>query len=159
MTLLTSALRSSSRWANGRAFSMTPWIGRRDSSSMSVRSVAAEASGPMAPRSDPGPGEAGDQLLQLVDAGVELRALLVDGAQHRVQVGDHIADELIARGEGLGERAGAGQHARQRPALALQQLDDGVADLVDLVAVQALEHRAQTAEQRVQVQGGLCSSW
>ena len=43
----------------------------------------------------------------------------------------------------------------QRAALALQQLDDGVADLVDLRAVQSLEHRAQSAEQRIEVECGL----
>ena len=48
-----------------------------------------------------------------------------------------------------------GQQVRQRAALALQQLDDGVADLVDLVAVEALEHRPQSAQQRVEIQRGL----
>ena len=45
----------------------------------------------------------GDELLQLVDGGVELRALLVDRGQDGVEVVDHVADQLIASGEVLGE--------------------------------------------------------
>ena len=81
------------------------------------------------------------QLLKLVDARRELRTLLVDGAQHRVEVGDHVADELIALAQRRREGAGVGQHVGQRSALALQQLNDGAADRVDLVGVQALDQR------------------
>ena len=40
----------------------------------------------------------------------------------------------------------------QRAALALEQLDDGVAHLVDLVSVETLEHRAKTTQQGIEVQ-------
>jgi hypothetical protein len=95
------------------------------------------------------------QLLQLVNAGVELGALLIDGAEHGVQVVDHVADELVSGSEVLGERAGVGQQVRQRATLTLQQLEDGVAHLVDLAAVEAFEHRSQSAEQRIEIQRGL----
>src|SRR6185312_7040738 len=78
------------------------------------------------------------QLLELVDAGVELRALLVDGGEHGVQVVDDVGNDLIPIRQILAERPGAGQQVGQRAALALQQLDDRIADLVDLVAVQSL---------------------
>ena len=94
----------------------------------------------------------GDQLLQLIDAGVELRALRVDGAEHGVEVGDDVPDELVTGGEGLGERPGAGEEFRQRPAVALQQLDDRVADLVDLRAVETLQDGPQATKQGVEVQ-------
>ena len=98
-------------------------------------------------------GQPGDQLLQLVDAGRELRAALASTVrQHRVEVGDHVTDELVAFAQRRRERAGVGQHVRQRPTLALQQLDDGAADRVDLVGVQALEHRPQSAQQRIEIQ-------
>ncbi len=96
--------------------------------------------------------EPGHQLLQLVDAGVELSALLIDRAEHRVEVVDDVADELVSRSEVLGERAGGGQQIRQRTALTLQQFEDGVAHLVDLGAVETLEYRPQTPEQRVEIQ-------
>ena len=44
-------------------------------------------------------GESGDQLLQLVDAGVELSALLIHCAQDGVEVVDHVPDQLITRSE------------------------------------------------------------
>src|SRR6185437_2967926 len=91
--------------------------------------------------------EPGDQLLQLIDAGVELRTLLVDRTEHRVQVVDDVADEFVSCGEVLGERAGGGQQTRQRATLTLQQFEYGIAHLVDLGTVQPLEHRAQSAEQ------------
>src|SRR6185312_5242641 len=79
--------------------------------------------------------EPSHQLLELVDAGVELRALLVDGGEYGVQIVDDVGDDLIPIRQGLTERAGAGQQVRQRTALALQKFDDRIADLVDLVAV------------------------
>ena len=45
-----------------------------------------------------------------------------------------------------------GQQLRQCAALALKQFDDRVADLVDLAAVEALEHRTQSAQQRIEVE-------
>src|SRR3954471_8859478 len=53
--------------------------------------------------------EPGDQLLQLIDAGVELRALLVDRGEHRVEVVDHVADELVTGSEVLAEGARGGE--------------------------------------------------
>ena len=100
-------------------------------------------------------GQAGEQLLKLVHAGVELGALLVDGAEHGVEVVDHLADELVARREILGEGAGGRQEAGQRAALALQQLHDCAADLVDLGSVEALEDWLQSAEEGIQVERGL----
>ena len=51
--------------------------------------------------------ESGHQLLQQVDAGVKALLVVLDGADHRVQVVDHVADQLIAVGQRIGELGGA----------------------------------------------------
>ena len=96
---------------------MTPCSGRRDCLQQSRQIVRGRRQRRDGARDRVAVlGQAGDQLLQLVDAGVELRALLVDRAQHGVEVVDHVADQLVAGGQALGERAGgrpAGSTARR----------------------------------------------
>ena len=72
----SSAASRSGRWWPTRAAAMAPAIGSRPSR------------------------QTRQQLLQLVDAGVELGALLVDGAEHGVEVVDDVADQLVTRRPG-----------------------------------------------------------
>ena len=138
------------------AFSITPCSGRRDFCSMSVRSFSADASGGMAPAIGSRPSASpvisfcswSTLALNCVPfsstvPSTVLRLLMTSpmswSRAARFWVNALVVDKQI----------------RQRATLALQQFDDGVAHLVDLGAVQPLEHRPQTAEQRVEIERGL----
>ncbi len=95
---------------------------------------------------DQGP-EAGDQAGQLVVA-------VGDVVEHVVEVVDQVADHLVAVGEGLGDRRGVPEQALERAALALEDLDDLVGQLVDVVGRERLEERLEAVEQHGQVEGG-----
>ena len=74
--------------------------------------------------------------------------------QGRVEVVDHLADQLVAVGQGRGQRRRLLQQALDRAALALQHLDQVHAQLVDLLGLQRLEERLEAVEERGEVERG-----
>src|SRR5256885_6697891 len=50
--------------------------------------------------------------------------------QHRVEVGDHLADDLVSGGQRGGQRADVGHQGGDVGALALEDLDDLAGELV-----------------------------
>ena len=99
-------------------------------------------------------GQAGHELRQLVQAVGELIVAGGEGAQHGVQVGDHLADQLIAAGQRRGQRRGLGQHRGDGAALALEHLEQFAGQRVDLVGIQRAEQRPEAADERVDVERG-----
>ena len=77
----------------------------------------------------------------------------VDRGQRGGEVVDHVADQLVAVGEAVGERGGVGQQLLDGAALALQHLHQVHAQLVDLLGVERLEQRLEPVEERGQVEG------
>ena len=75
-----------------------------------------------------------NRLLQLDDQLVELGVTGVDGGQHGVEVVDHVADDRVAVGDGVGQRGGPDQQLVERAALPLQGLHDLEGELVDVAA-------------------------
>ena len=108
------------------------------------------------PGRDVGPavGQARDEVGELVQAVGELVVALGEGAQNRVQVGDHLADELIASCQRRCQRRGLRQHRRDGAALTLEHPQQFAGQRVDLVGIQRTEQRPETADQRVDVEGG-----
>src|SRR5690606_2386991 len=102
----------------------------------------------------PGGRQPRHELLQPHDQLVQLRRSLVDRGQHRVEVVDHLPDHLVLLGDRGGQRRGALQQALHRAALALQDLDDLVRQLVHVVRRERAEQRLEAVEQLVQVQRG-----
>ena len=94
-----------------------------------------------------------DEFGQLVQAFGELIVTLGEGAQHRVQVGDDLADELIAAGQCGRQRRGLGQHRRDGAALALEHPEQFAGQRVDLIGIQRAEQRPEPADQCVDVEG------
>ena len=69
-------------------------------------------------------GQPRDEPLELVDQVLKAGVAGVHGAEDGVEVGDGAADDLVAVGEGRGQRRGVGQQRVDVAALALQDLDD-----------------------------------
>src|SRR3712207_2515980 len=85
--------------------------------------------------------EAAREPLELRDELPEGLVALGDGADDGRQVGDDAADGGVARGEGVGQRGGAGEQRVDRAALPLQRRDDLAGELVDVRGRQRLEER------------------
>ena len=96
--------------------------------------------------------EVGRPVAQRDDQLAELAVPGVDGAQHRAEVVDDVADELVAVGERVGQRGRAGQQAADRAALALQGADDVHRQRVDLLGVERGEQRLEAVEQHGEVE-------
>ena len=93
-----------------------------------------------------------DENLEFVDGLVELVPVLDRGVQHGVQVGDHLADRLVAFGQAIGELRGLVEDVVDGAALALEDGDDRRGDAVDLLRIQRPEQRLEATDQRVEVQ-------
>ena len=93
-----------------------------------------------------------DELGQLVQTVGELVVTRGEGAQHGVQVGDDLADELVAAGQRRCQRRCLGQHRRDGAALALEHLQQFAGQRVHLVGIQRPEQRPEAADKSVDVE-------
>ncbi len=66
----------------------------------------------------------GDEHLEFVDRLVELFSVPNRGVQHRVQVGDHLTDRLVAFGQPVSQLRGLVEDVVDGAALALEDGDD-----------------------------------
>ena len=114
-----------------------------------VRSLMPSSEAPMASRSSAKPA---DSRRSWMTRSRQLRAAVVDRGQHLLHVLQHPADDLVAVGEGVGQRGGTGHEALHGAALALQRLHDLERRLVDRLRVERLEQRPEAVEQHGQVQ-------
>ena len=96
--------------------------------------------------------EAAHELPERRDQLVELLVAVGDVVEHLAEVVDEVADHLVAVGQGAGHRGGVGQQALERAALALEDLDDLVGQLVDVGGAERLEERLEPVEQHGEVE-------
>lgn len=103
-------------------------------------------------------GQGVGEFGQRVDGLAELLAVVGQGPQHGVEVGDDLSDQFVAVGKGVGEGGRLGQHRSEGGSLALQGGDELTAQRVDLVGVQGSEQGSETADEGVEIQcgRGLC---
>ena len=73
-----------------------------------------------------------DERAERLDQPGQLLVAVADVVEHQRQVVDEVADHLVAVGEGRRDRRRVGEQPLQRPALALEHLDDLVRQLVDV---------------------------
>ena len=139
--------------ASGRVFSMTPCSGRRDFCSSRSDRSSADASGGIAP------AIGSRSLASPVISCCSWSTLALNCAPFASTVPSTVLRLLITSPMSWSRAASVwvktlvlDSRFDNAPPWPCSSFDDGVADLVDLVAVQALEHRAQSAEQRVEVQ-------
>ena len=94
----------------------------------------------------------GDQLLELIDSAGELGAILGQGADNGVEVVDQLLDGVVVVGQRIRERRRLGEQRVEGAALALKDLDQRVGQRVDIVRIQALDNRFESAEQQIEIQ-------
>src|SRR3954470_1504077 len=96
--------------------------------------------------------EVAHELLERRDQLVELLVAVGDMVEHLAEVVDESADDLVAVGQGVGHRGGVREEALEGAALALEDLDDLVGQLVDVGGAERLEQRLEAVEQHRQVE-------
>jgi hypothetical protein len=96
--------------------------------------------------------QTGDQPLEVDQRVVELLLVLDGGLQHGVEVTDHLADGLITVGQRRRQRRGLVEDVVDGAALALEDGDDRLGDVVDLLWVECPEQRPEAADQGIEVE-------